>query len=102
DGIRDFHVTGVQTCALPIFFVSSLVMGQTQPANYVQSTTYQVETLDGETQATNPTGGNLSNDDKIETITYYDGLGRPKQSISKQIGRASCRERGETAGVSGV
>src|SRR5690606_40487324 len=21
DGIRDFHVTGVQTCALPIFFV---------------------------------------------------------------------------------
>jgi len=67
-------------------FVSSLVMGQTQPANYVQSTTYQVETLDGETQATNPTGGNLSNDDKIETITYYDGLGRPKQSISKQAG----------------
>lgn len=67
-------------------FVSSLVMGQTQPANYVQSTTYQVETLDGETQATNPTGGDLSNDDKIETITYYDGLGRPKQSISKQAG----------------
>src|SRR5690606_40764700 len=22
DGIRDFHVTGVQTCALPIFFTS--------------------------------------------------------------------------------
>src|SRR5690606_40531730 len=22
DGIRDFHVTGVQTCALPIFFVA--------------------------------------------------------------------------------
>src|SRR5690606_40418443 len=22
DGIRDFHVTGVQTCALPIYFVS--------------------------------------------------------------------------------
>src|SRR5690606_23069898 len=67
-------------------FVSSLVMGQTQPANYVQSTTYQVETLDGETQATNPTGGDLSSDDKIESITYYDGLGRPKQSISKQAG----------------
>src|SRR5690606_39442645 len=24
DGIRDFHVTGVQTCALPIFSVSDL------------------------------------------------------------------------------
>src|SRR5207302_7317015 len=23
DGIRDFHVTGVQTCALPIYFVNS-------------------------------------------------------------------------------
>src|SRR5690606_40139754 len=23
DGIRDFHVTGVQTCALPIFWVTS-------------------------------------------------------------------------------
>src|SRR5690606_41186498 len=22
DGIRDFHVTGVQTCALPIFFLT--------------------------------------------------------------------------------
>src|SRR5690606_40304057 len=24
DGIRDFHVTGVQTCALPIFFAGGL------------------------------------------------------------------------------
>src|SRR5690606_39770924 len=34
DGIRDFHVTGVQTCALPILFIISYssaisVMGQT-------------------------------------------------------------------------
>src|SRR5690606_40179332 len=26
DGIRDFHVTGVQTCALPIFFGFVLVI----------------------------------------------------------------------------
>src|SRR5690606_40007377 len=25
DGIRDFHVTGVQTCALPIFFLTLIV-----------------------------------------------------------------------------
>src|SRR5690606_39827954 len=29
DGIRDFHVTGVQTCALPIFF---MVRGQNTTA----------------------------------------------------------------------
>src|SRR5690606_40460199 len=27
DGIRDFHVTGVQTCALPIFMAIVLLMG---------------------------------------------------------------------------
>src|SRR5690606_40001587 len=27
DGIRDFHVTGVQTCALPIFTVSAAEAG---------------------------------------------------------------------------
>src|SRR5690606_39657225 len=32
DGIRDFHVTGVQTCALPIYLVNSSLLdrvGQT-------------------------------------------------------------------------
>src|SRR5690606_40926258 len=28
DGIRDFHVTGVQTCALPIWFTSSFHSGR--------------------------------------------------------------------------
>src|SRR5436309_10759509 len=28
DGIRDFHVTGVQTCALPIFRVGTLLEGR--------------------------------------------------------------------------
>src|SRR5690606_40555945 len=27
DGIRDFHVTGVQTCALPIFVIDPRVKG---------------------------------------------------------------------------
>src|SRR5690606_39683699 len=27
DGIRDFHVTGVQTCALPIYVRSKMVKG---------------------------------------------------------------------------
>src|SRR5690606_39531967 len=30
DGIRDFHVTGVQTCALPILFEQYFVKGNLQ------------------------------------------------------------------------
>src|SRR5690606_39497356 len=44
DGIRDFHVTGVQTCALPIYFVSTgfipntnLEMKQSLEINYLDS-----------------------------------------------------------------
>ena len=64
--------------------ISSLVMGQTNTENYVQSTTYQVKTQNGTTNAV--TQQPLTDDEKIEGITYYDGLGRPKQSIAKQAG----------------
>src|SRR5690606_40482628 len=35
DGIRDFHVTGVQTCALPIWPMSSAETGQTSTTTSV-------------------------------------------------------------------
>ncbi|WP_303317579.1 DUF6443 domain-containing protein [Flavivirga abyssicola] len=56
--------------------VSSLMMAQTTTENYVKTTSYQIKT---------PTGA-VSNDYKIEGITYYDGLGRPKQSIGIRAG----------------
>src|SRR5690606_41163626 len=31
DGIRDFHVTGVQTCALPILVAVGLILAWNQP-----------------------------------------------------------------------
>src|SRR5690606_40473822 len=31
DGIRDFHVTGVQTCALPIYRLAALAQGIQHP-----------------------------------------------------------------------
>src|SRR5690606_40786660 len=56
DGIRAFHVSGVQTCDLPIYFESSFetVTGQMQnddylpliPANSLQNT-FRVEFKDG-------------------------------------------------------
>src|SRR5690606_40734259 len=48
DGIRDFHVTGVQTCALPISIFSALscahrlgiVHGDLKPSNLILSKDY--------------------------------------------------------------
>ncbi|WP_188606998.1 DUF6443 domain-containing protein [Aquaticitalea lipolytica] len=71
---------------LAALFVSSIAMAQgpTTTENYIYNTTYQVKTLDGTTNAV--TQQPLTEDDKIESITYFDGLGRPKQQISRQAG----------------
>jgi RHS repeat-associated protein len=61
---------------LATVLVSSLSLAQTNTENFIKNTTYQVGT----------TTGNVTNDDKIENITYFDGLGRPMQSIAKQAG----------------
>src|SRR5690606_41139516 len=37
DGIRDFHVTGVQTCALPIYQATSARSGREQSRTVVRS-----------------------------------------------------------------
>src|SRR5690606_4643052 len=44
--------------------------------NYLYTTKYLVSTQNGV----------VDDDDKIESIIYYDGLGRAKQSIAKQAG----------------
>jgi RHS repeat-associated protein len=69
---------------IAIVFVSSLGMAQTTTENYVKSTSYKVKTTDGHYKAGTTT--DLTNDDKIESITYFDGLGRAMQTISKQAG----------------
>src|SRR5690606_40770885 len=92
DGIRDFHVTGVQTCALPILICRSAV----------DSTVRKVVTL------------KARYGDDVDVInilflgnshTYYndvpglvEGIGK---AAGKEIGRASCRERVAMAGGSG-
>ncbi|MEL6811879.1 MAG: DUF6443 domain-containing protein, partial [Bacteroidota bacterium] len=67
-----------------IYIITALLVfplmgiAQTTTENYIKTTTYQVET----------TTGTVANDDKIEAITYYDGLGRPVQSINTRAGGA--------------
>ncbi len=58
--------------ALPTF-----LFGQTTTQNYVKSTVYEVPVTAGQ-QTT------VSDDDKIESVTYYDGLGRPIQSVAQR------------------
>lgn len=65
---------------IAICLVSNLVLAQSQTENYIKSTTTKVE-VQSETAL-----NNLSAEAKLETITYFDGLGRAIQSISVQAG----------------
>ncbi len=65
---------------LAAVFVSGVAMAQTTTKNYVKSTSYQ-KPVQNELEI-----NSLSNTDKIQNITYYDGLGRPEQSIALRQG----------------
>ncbi len=65
---------------LAIVLVSSLAMAQTTTENYVKSTVYKEATT---------TGAVSSDHNKIETVQYFDGLGRPLQSIAVRAGGAN-------------
>jgi len=53
-----------------------LLNSQTVTENYIKTTSFLIETSDG----------NVTDDQKIESITYYDGLNKPKQGISLRAG----------------
>src|SRR5690606_39511532 len=95
DGIRDFHVTGVQTCALPIYDF------------YIEAASLFVEGAQIGRLRLRPRSSVLSFDnpehqDEIEFLGRV--VGYYKQDAGKkflaygqlmQIGRASCRERAQ-------
>src|SRR5690606_40092070 len=83
DGIRDFHVTGVQTCALPIWLDGAAADRRVYPAiDLGRSSTRNEALLTSEAEA------RIMN--RIRR-SHTNGA-------SLEIGRASCRERGEGAG----
>src|SRR5690606_28042624 len=43
DGIRDFHVTGVQTCALPIYFLTTITKARSLNSCYLQRSSQTVD-----------------------------------------------------------
>src|SRR5690606_40958123 len=98
DGIRDFHVTGVQTCALPIYIP---VLSEESAEGVATATRRQwprlwvVDPLDGTREFVKRNGEFTVN------IALVD-QGVPVLGVVQEIGRASCRGRGGGPGGAGA
>src|SRR5439155_4945850 len=95
DGIRDGHVTGVQTCALPILLPPvGDARNELGPRVYVSDTRQIIGTDTTYTSIrASPTGGNT-----VFTANLELRVPTPIFPERVQIGRASCRERVEIWG----
>src|SRR5690606_39741463 len=98
DGIRDFHVTGVQTCALPI---SSKILAP-------EKTVLIPDSRAGCSLAASITGEDVRRlrdaYPGVPIVAYVNTSAEVKAEVDIccKIGRASCRERGYLAGVAGA
>src|SRR5207248_8369808 len=95
DGIRDRTVTGVQTCALPIF-------GRVEAAVLVgrgQAVRPAVALRDG---ADDRAGRRVAEDVVVVVVEVAGHTVHRHGRGAAEIGRASCRERGERSGGGGA
>src|SRR5690606_40679184 len=87
DGIRDFHVTGVQTCALPISWeglhewLRNAIQALIQEALEAEVTELLGRVRYQRRAAVDAPAG------------YRNGYGKPRKLTTPKIGRASCRRR---------
>src|SRR5207302_6231512 len=98
---RDFHVTGVQTCALPISaslrtptgpaVAAGSMVGDGQPRFDDCSMLPVTVAMSGRNV------GDLLNARGV-TWGWFQGGFAPSSVVGGKIGRASCRERGEVCG----
>src|SRR5690606_40283383 len=88
DGIRDFHVTGVQTCALPILFIdvdTGLRRMGLAPGMPTVELAERIARVPG-----------------LEVVGLMSHAGHVSAARTpEEIGRASCRERVSSSVVSG-
>ena len=63
--------------------VPSITIAQTSTENYIKNTSYKTPLTNAQIDDPNTV---ISEDDKIESITYIDGLGSPKQTTSLRAG----------------
>src|SRR5207253_5508435 len=93
DGIRDGHVTGVQTCALPIFDISTSLTSTGAINVITKSGTNSFHGGGFYDFYNQDLGARLQYNPDAEPFNrkrFGVSLGGP---IVKEIGRASCRER---------
>src|SRR5207248_5710938 len=95
DGIRDRTVTGVQTCALPIYTAPA------NPGTYTVKATTQAESSASATAAVPVVipEGNIPDTASALITTLMTPIFCTLHSSRSKIGRASCRERVCTSGV---
>src|SRR5690606_39507981 len=65
DGIRDFHVTGVQTCALPILIAISYLVRRDREG--IAPAWVAVRAVDHRARAARPVGADRVQPDSVET-----------------------------------
>src|SRR5690606_40641620 len=95
DGIRDFHVTGVQTCALPICLrAASRAASEGRRSPSITSSTYRRASL-----YTHALAYSLGTPSLAASIPMSNTI--RSQMYPPEIGRASCRERVYDLAVSG-
>src|SRR5690606_39547031 len=94
DGIRDFHVTGVQTCALPIlkFLAVLLTMDIGLESQRIKNIFLNASKLIEESAEMKK----LFETILTELVQIPSESAMRLMRTASKIGRASCRERGET------
>src|SRR5699024_11563089 len=86
DGIRDRNVTGVQTCALPIF--TDDLWNIPEPRRFMSANSYKKDIIEPFIK-------------KLKTVIkrIINDYLRLRHEVKEQSGRASCRERVYRYGV---
>src|SRR5690606_41035370 len=85
DGIRDFHVTGVQTCALPICFWSDAPQG---PKNHMNnSVTRKKEMAWMKSIGVKGIKVDFFGGDKQETMKLYEEILSDARSEERRVGK---------------
>src|SRR5436309_11601230 len=95
DGIRDFHVTGVQTCALPIL----PALRQLGDSLAHKALEFDDVVKSGRTHLMDAVPVTLGQEFAGYAAQVRQGVERIEGTLERlgQIGRASCRERGWVA-----
>src|SRR5690606_39336971 len=84
-GIRVFHVTGVQTCALPIFYFSEQLAWVVGHPLLLQDVHFDILETEAGYERSGP------GDEDIDPVAF-DGAARIGRGSDHEIGRASGRE----------